>query len=194
MGKKDKDEDEEVSKQSLKLRLQKKIASGLVNKSTLKTVLSDEHFAMIENLYQVLKIDINKKDANKFVNNLIKIVTKIVILQKNNQFKPEEIKSMDNMAKLISRIAKAAITFWDDKDLCDPEYFSKMILEAKAIIAGIAKTHLTGNSQKKVEFVFDIFSDVNRLTRIFISPTADMQPHVQKLSASLRKLVESNEI
>ncbi|KAF1744838.1 hypothetical protein MXB_1968, partial [Myxobolus squamalis] len=137
-----KEEEDEISKQTISLRIQKKLASGLVNKNTIKTFLSENHLRMLENLYKLLKDENNKKEAKIFVNRVIKIVCKLFILQKNSKLSNEEINGLEKLTTHLQKIAKSAITFWSDSSMFEKDYFIDELKSCEEILMALATKHL----------------------------------------------------
>ncbi|KAF0986942.1 hypothetical protein HZS_7475 [Henneguya salminicola] len=188
------DQEEEISKQSLKMRLQKKVASGLINKNTVKTFLSENHFKMLEDLYHLLKTENNKTEGKKYVDYLIKIVVKIFILQKNERLTKEEQKTIEKLNQSIQNVVKCLITFWEESELFDVDFLIAKFAEIKTDIMGILKHHLTPKNQNKAAYILDYISNKKRLENIFLNPTPEIQIHTLKVSKDLSLLLETNEI
>lgn len=55
----------------------------------------------------------NKKEAEKLVKNIIKIIIKLAVLYRNNQFTNEEMKSAERFKFKFHSIAMAVISFYE---------------------------------------------------------------------------------
>lgn len=79
------------------LRAQKKILSRMATKNIAKTFIDGTTASLLDNLYKLCKMHTgNKARAEKLIKNIIKIVIKIGVLHRNNQFSPEELRNAEN--------------------------------------------------------------------------------------------------
>lgn len=79
------------------LRAQKKILSRMATKNIAKTFIDGTTASLLDNLYKLCKLHTgNKARAEKLIKNIIKIVIKIGVLHRNNQFSPEELRNAEN--------------------------------------------------------------------------------------------------
>lgn len=104
------------------LRAQKKILSRMATKTVAKTFIDGTTASLLDNIYRLAKLHVgfiawnihfkvtkififiilislfqtgNKKEAERLVKNIIKIVIKIGILHRNNQFNADEMKVVE---------------------------------------------------------------------------------------------------
>ena len=66
----------------------------------------------------------NKKEAEKIVKNIIKIVIKIAVLYRNNQFTSEEVKHAEKFKNKFHQAAMAVISFYEVCNNNNNKFFS----------------------------------------------------------------------
>ena len=80
------------STKSLALQAQKKLMSKMATKSVANLFIDDTSSEVLDELYRVTKeYTRNRKEAQKVIKNLIKMVVKLGVLYRNNQFNGEEL-------------------------------------------------------------------------------------------------------
>lgn len=80
------------STKSLALQAQKKLMSKMATKSVANLFIDDTSSEVLDELYRVTKeYTRNRKEAQKIIKNLIKMVVKLGVLYRNNQFSGEEL-------------------------------------------------------------------------------------------------------
>ena len=94
---------------SVALRAQKKILGKMASKNMAKAFVDDTTGDLLDQLYRLAKLETgSKKEAEKLVKNLVKIVVKISILFRNDQLSREEIQTAE---KFRRNFRSAAMTF-----------------------------------------------------------------------------------
>ena len=71
----------------------------------------------------------NKKEAEKIVKNTIKIISKIQLLAKNEQFTQEEIRQASEFQLKFHKAAKTIVSFHEVDFSYDQKFLSKVLLE-----------------------------------------------------------------
>lgn len=85
------------STKSLALQAQKKLMSKMATKSMASLFIDDTSSEVLDELYRVTKeYTRNRKEAQKIIKNLVKMVVKLGVLYRNNQFNGEELILVDN--------------------------------------------------------------------------------------------------
>lgn len=85
------------STKSLALQAQKKLMSKMATKSMANLFIDDTSSEVLDELYRVTKeYTHNRKEAQKIIKNLIKMVVKLGVLYRNNQFNVEELVLVDS--------------------------------------------------------------------------------------------------
>lgn len=136
----------------------------------------------------------NKKEAERLVKNIIKIVIKIGILHRNNQFNADELKVIErfrskfqvNSCSLQYSIKNfgcnifiikcsfhfqntqmAIISFHEVDFSFDLPYLQKSLDESQATLKTIVERHLTDKSLSRIDEVFAFFNDSKLLETCF---------------------------
>uniref|UniRef100_A0A8C7X717 Tumor necrosis factor alpha-induced protein 8-like protein 1 n=1 Tax=Oryzias sinensis TaxID=183150 RepID=A0A8C7X717_9TELE len=85
------------STKSLALQAQKKLMSKMATKSMANLFIDDTSSEVLDELYRVTKeYTHNRKESQKIIKNLIKVVVKLGVLYRNNQFNSEELVLVEN--------------------------------------------------------------------------------------------------
>lgn len=61
----------------------------MASKNIAKVFIDEATASLLDNVYKLCKQKYGKKDSEKFVKNIIKIVIKLAVLQKNDVFNEE---------------------------------------------------------------------------------------------------------
>lgn len=139
----------------------------------------------------------NKREAEHLVKNIIKIVIKIGILYRNNQFNDDELSVADRFrvkfqvrckqlrifhanAELIHLIITffiifliqqttqmAIISFHEVDYSFDLPYLQKALTESHAALKSITQRHLTDKSLNRIDEIFQFFNDPKLLETSF---------------------------
>ncbi len=138
--------------QSLALRIQKKIASKMSNKSIAKIFIDDVTGRILDSLYNLTKEYTNsKKQAESILNDIIKIIVKIGILFKNNQLSAEELKLCNNFRQSFHYFIKSALSFYEIQYTFDHELLHDRLKESQRLLHSIVQQHLTDKSKKRID-------------------------------------------
>ncbi|NXQ00225.1 TFIP8 protein, partial [Vidua macroura] len=135
---------------SLAIQAQKKILGKMVSKSIATTLIDDTSSDVLDELY---------REAEKIIKNLIKIVLKLAILYRNNQFNQDEIALMEKFKKKVHQLAKTVVSFHQVDYTFDRNFLSKLLNECRELLHEIIQRHLTAKSHGRINNVFDHFSD-----------------------------------
>lgn len=85
------------STKSLALQAQKKLMSKMATKSMANLFIDDTSSEVLDELYRVTKeYTRNRKESQKIIKNLIKMVVKLGVLYRNNQFNSDELILVEN--------------------------------------------------------------------------------------------------
>lgn len=159
-----------VNSHSLALRVQKNIASKMASKNVAKVFIDETTGRILDNLYKLAKdYTSNKKEAEKLLKNIIKIIIKIGILYKNEQFNNEELRICDEFRHKFHLLTKSALSFYEIDYTFDKQYLSEQLKKCKDMTHAIIKRHLTDKSKGRVDHVYDFFSDPKFLEDIYKS-------------------------
>ncbi|XP_031621084.1 tumor necrosis factor alpha-induced protein 8-like protein isoform X3 [Contarinia nasturtii] len=150
------------------LRAQKKILSRMATKTVAKTFIDGTTASLLDNIYRLAKLHSgNKKEAERLVKNIIKIVIKIGILHRNNQFSAEELRVVERFRSKFQCTQMAVISFHEVDFSFDLPYLQKSLEESRAALKSIVERHLTEKSLGRIDEVFDFFNDPKLLETCF---------------------------
>lgn len=175
------------------LRAQKKILSRMASKNMAKVFIDEVSASLLDNVYRLTKQQFgNKKDAEKLVKNIIKIVIKIAILNKNNCFSDDETRKTNVFYQKFLKLQMSIISFFEVDFSFDLPYLQKLISEIQELLKEIVRCHLSEKSLNRIDEIFDSFNDAHFLNEMFRRDG----PHkevMEKICEDLNKILEQNE-
>lgn len=135
----------------------------------------------------------NKKDAEKLVKNIIKIVIKIAILHRNGQFSPEELKISDKFYQKFQNLQMSIISFYEVDFSFDLPYLQKLLTETHQLLKEIVTKHLTEKSLNRIDEVYCVINNPQFLEAIF-RQNSEYREVMGKIVCDLNKAMESGDI
>lgn len=175
------------------LRAQKKILSRMASKNVAKVFIDETSSSLLDNVYKLVKQQLgNKKEAEKLVKNIIKIVIKLAILQKNEVFSEDESRKTNTFYQKFLKLQMSIISFFEVDFSFDLIYLQKLISEVHQLLKDIVSNHLTDKSLQKIDEIFESFNNPQFLESIFKADS----PHREvmgKIVTDLNKVMEQNE-
>ncbi|XP_057301365.1 tumor necrosis factor alpha-induced protein 8-like protein isoform X2 [Hydractinia symbiolongicarpus] len=186
--------DDDAPSKSLGIRIQGKIASKMSTKGLAKQVVDGPTSDLIDNCYKIAKTYLeSKKDAEKIMKNMIKLVVKVAILSRNNMFTKEEITHLQNFQKKFKTLAITIISFYEVDFTFDGEYMIKILNESRELLELSVKNHLTDKSLKRIDNVYSFYSDPKVLDKLFL-PDSSYRPFLENIVNALNKLIDNGEL
>lgn len=175
------------------LRAQKKILSRMASKNIAKVFIDETTSSLLDNVYKLTKQQYgSKKEAEKIVKNIIKIVIKLAILQKNEVFSEEETRMTNAFYQKFLKLQMSIISFFEVDFSFDLNYLQNLISEVHQLLKSIVKSHLTEKNLHKIDEIFDSFSNSQFLESVFKTDS----PHrelMENIVADLNKVMEQSE-
>ncbi|XP_032903153.1 tumor necrosis factor alpha-induced protein 8-like protein 1 isoform X1 [Amblyraja radiata] len=179
---------------SLAMQAQKKLLGKMANKGMANIFIDDTSSDVLDELYQVTKeYTKNKKEAQKVVKNLIKVVIKLGVLYRNNQFNAEELALVDRFRKKVHQLAMTAVSFHQIDFTFDRRILAGILNECRELLHQTINRHLTAKSHGRVNHIFNHFADCEFLAALY-GPLEPYRAHVQKLCDGLNKMLEDGNI
>lgn len=179
---------------NLGLRAQKKILGKIAGKHVAKAFVDDTTGELLDNLYRIAKLNgSSKKEAEKLIKNLVKIVVKISILYRNDQFSKEEILLADKFRKTFRSAAMTFISFYEVDFSFDHQFLCKGLANCKDILHQLVQNHLTPKSHGRIDHVFNYFGNGDLLERVF-EPSGPFRGVLEKMVQGLNKLMEDGSL
>lgn len=179
--------------QDIGLRTQKKLLSKMAgNKTVVKTFIDDTTASILDNLYKLVKLHYpNKKDSEKIIKHIIKIIIKIGILYKNNQFNNEELKLIEQFKQKFLAVQMTVISFHEVDFSYDRTYLIEILKETYVLLVKCVNNHLTEKTMNKIANVFNFFTNEQLLDSVFQSSHSSEYRHVLKsLVDDLNKTID----
>ncbi|KAG5850770.1 tumor necrosis factor alpha-induced protein 8-like protein 1 isoform X1 [Anguilla rostrata] len=182
------------STKSLALQAQKKLMSKMATKSVANLFIDDTSSEVLDELYRVTKeYTRNRKEAQKIIKNLIKMVVKLGVLYRNNQFSGEELVLVENFRKKVHTLAMTAVSFHQIEFTFDRRVMSNILNECRELLHQAINRHLTAKSHSRVNHVFNHFSDCDFLAALY-GPSEVYRPHLQKICDGLNKMLDEGNL
>ncbi|KAJ8932940.1 hypothetical protein NQ314_014319 [Rhamnusium bicolor] len=110
---------------------------------------------------------ITKKEAEKLVKNIIKVVIKLGVLHRNNMLSEGEIKQAEKFKSKFRMAGMAIISFYEVDFSYDRNYVVNALHESQKCLEIIVSKHLTEKSLSRIESVFSFFTNEQFLDAIF---------------------------
>ncbi|XP_043231585.1 tumor necrosis factor alpha-induced protein 8-like protein [Amphibalanus amphitrite] len=175
------------------LRVQKKLASKISNKAVAKTMLDDATSQILDNLYRLCKnVTGNKKESEKVIKNLIKVVVKVGILNRNEQFDHDEMVLAAKFQRKFQMTCMTIISFYQIDFSYDRSFITKSLLDLKAMLSSLVERHLTDKTLARVEHVFEFFREPTFLDAVF-ARNSEHRELLGKITKDLNTILEVSE-
>lgn len=185
--------DNAFNAKSIGLKAQKKILGSMASKNIAKVFIDETTASLLDNVYRLTKQQYgSKKNAEKLVKNIIKIVIKIAILHKNNCFTEEEAKISDKFYQKFLKLQMSIVSFFEVDYSFDLNYLQKLISEVHQLLKDIVRSHLTEKSLTRIDEIFESFNDPKFLEALF-RPDSPHRDVMGKICEDLNKILENNE-
>jgi len=179
---------------SMSLRMQKKIASKMSTKGVAKTLVDDTTAELLDHLHKLAKNEYpSKKEAEKLVKYIVKIVVKIGILLRNDQFNAQEVKLTQQFQQKFHNVIMTAISFHEVDFTFDRDFLISQFQNLEDMLQKIVERHLRDKSQKRITFIFDFFKSGDFLDKLF-SSDGEYKGEMNNITTLLNKLVEEGNI
>jgi Domain of unknown function (DUF758) len=118
----------------------------------------------------------DKKESEKLVKNIIKIVIKLGLLYRNNQFSKEELASADKFKHKFHSTAMAVVSFYEVDFSYDCNFLVQAFNECHQGLRSIVAKHLTPKSLGRIDSVFNFFKDPAFLDAAFKKESPHREP------------------
>ena len=185
----------DFNSKSLGLRVQKKLLSKMSKSMAKAFVLDDTTSELLDHVYKLAKLELDsKKDAEKLIKNIIKVVVKIGILYRNDQFNPEEIKTAQKFQQKFGVVTMTIVSYYEIDFSFDRDYLGKLIKDCEDLSTQLVSRHLTDKSVKRIAHVFGFFNNGDFMEKVFQKHNAIYRSHLEHIVNCLNKLKEQESI
>lgn len=150
------------------LRTQKKILSRMATKSIAKAFIDDTTGQLLDDLHNLTRnLSGHKKEADKVIKNIIKIVIKIGILARNDQFSNDEIMLAEKFKRKFHSLAMTIVSFYEVDFSYDRNFLIQSLNECCAMLKQLVGNHLTDKSLSRIDNVFSFFAQPAHMDMVF---------------------------
>lgn len=177
------------SSKGLGLRIQKKVLGKFSTKGVAKAFIDDNTAKLLDILHVIISKEMDSKKADKVVKNLIKVVVKLGILLKNNQFNDEELSLGLKLRKKLRNAAMTVVSFHQVDFSYDRSYLVQLVKDCSEIIHKLVERHLTAKSHQRIDSFMDIFGNGDLLDKVFL-PDGVYHSKLAEISEAFDKVVE----
>ncbi|XP_026119965.1 tumor necrosis factor alpha-induced protein 8-like protein 1 isoform X1 [Carassius auratus] len=182
------------STKSLALQAQKKLMSKMATKTMANLFIDDTSSEVLDELYRVTKeYTRNRKEAQKIIKNLIKMVVKLGVLYRNGQFNNEELALVERFQKKVHTLAMTAVSFYQIDFTFDRRVMSNLLNDCRELLHQAINRHLTAKSHNRINHVFNHFSDCEFLATLYGS-SAVYRGHLQKICEGVNKMLDDGNL
>ncbi|XP_060067233.1 tumor necrosis factor alpha-induced protein 8-like isoform X2 [Ylistrum balloti] len=175
------------------LRIQKKLLGKMSSKSIAKHFIDETTSKVLDTTYKIIKEYSNKKDAEKMMKYLIKIVVKVGILYRNDQFNSDELAMAESFKKKFHSLAMTVISFHEVEFTYDSGFLKSSIEECRQLLHTLIDRHLTDKTKGRVDYVFQSFCDENLMDVIF-APEGKFRDLMANIVINLRKMMDEGNL
>ncbi|UYV69848.1 TNFAIP8 [Cordylochernes scorpioides] len=175
------------------IRAQKKLLSRMSNKSMAKMFIDDNASNLLDNFYRLARTySPNKKEAEKIIKNIIKIVVKIGLLYRNDQLSAAEIALAEKFQKKFHRAAVTFSSFVEVEFSYERDFLAGMLKECQGLLRELVARHLTDKSLSRIDHVFNYFTNPTFLDTVFLSkdPSSPYCDLLKKIVKDLHLLMD----
>ncbi|CAL8395955.1 unnamed protein product [Boreogadus saida] len=182
------------STKSLALQAQKKLMSKMATKSVANLFIDDTSSEVLDELYRVTKeYTRNRKEAQKVIKNLIKMVVKLGVLYRNNQFNGEELMLVESFRKKVHTLAMTTVSFHQVEFTFDRRVMGAILNECRDLLHRAIQRHLTAKSHGRVNHVFNHFADGEFLAALY-GPSPVYRAHLQRICDGVNKMLDEGNL
>lgn len=176
------------------LRAQKKILSKMASKKIAKAFIDEDASALLDAVHTLAKRELETdKQATKLTKNVIKIVIKLAVLYRNDQFNTEELVLGEKFKSKFKQTALTVVSFHDVEFSYDDAFLQKGLEECETMLHQLIQRHLTEKSHRRVAMVFGFFRNVQLLDKLF-TPGGPHWDLLTILVEHLNTLLEQNKL
>ncbi|XP_065157369.1 protein salivary glands marred-like isoform X2 [Atheta coriaria] len=172
------------------LRAQKKILSRMATKNVAKAFIDDNTSSLLDNLYRLAKqYSNNKKEAEKIVKNIIKVVIKLAVTQRNDLFSKEEQRQAEQFKNKFRKAGMSIVSFYEVDHSYDRNFLLTALQESHACLISVVSKHLTEKSLMRIDSVFQFFANEKFLDTVF-APESEYREVLGRLVEDLNKAID----
>jgi len=176
------------------VRAQKKILGQFSSRKAAKVFINENLATLLDLLYQLMKSHTqDKKVAEKFVKNIIKLSIKIGVLAQNDQFSQDEIRIANKFADMFRNTAMTIASFIEVDFSYDRNVLIKTVNDCESQLKLLVKNHLTDKSVSRIQSVANQLRDPTLLDAAFKKGTPQNEIMIQMVN-EINKAIENGDL
>lgn len=179
----------EFNSKNLGMKVQKKLVEKMASKKIFRTFIDGTVANLLDILYKIAREFSDKETGEKLLKDIIKIVIKVGILYRNEQFNEQELKSAKLFLRKFHDICMTVCSFYEVDYSFDKTFLSKIMLDCSELIKDLIKPHLTEKTIGRVDNVFNFFGNPQFLETVYKSDNI-YRDYLQNIVKDLRTLME----
>ena len=185
---------DEIKSKDFAMQAQTKILTKMASKNLSKLLIDEKTNDILDEFYKIIKIKTeNKKQAEKFLKTIVKLMIKVSVLQRKEMFSADEIKLVEKFQLLTRTTSMTIVSFYEVDFTFDKYVLSKQINEGRTVLQQLVAYHLSEKSKDKINSVFDVLGDPEFLEDLF-EPSGKYRPSLSKIVDRLNQLIEDGVI
>lgn len=106
--------------------------------------------------------------------NIIKIIVKLSILSRNDQFDNNELKLAQNFKDVFREIIMITISFYEIEFSYNKNYLITYLIKCKEMLKELTKRHLTDKTLTRVDKIFEFFANPLFLDSVFVKQDSQL--------------------
>lgn len=122
--------------------------------------------------------------------NIIKIIVKLGILSRNNQFDNNEVNVAKNFKHTFRELTMVIVSFYEIDFSYDRNYLNNYLSKCRETLKELTKRHLTDKTLSRVDKIFDFFSNPMFLDAVFSRQNTELTETVQIVISGLKELLD----
>lgn len=124
--------------------------------------------------------------------NIIKIIVKLSILSRNDQFDSNELKLAQHFKDKFRELTMITVSFYEIEFSYDKNYFINNLFKCIEMLKELTKRHLTEKTLTRIDKIFTFFSNPKFLDSIFIKRNSEFTEPVQIFMNGLKDLLDKD--
>ena len=160
------------------------------SKKIAKQFVDDTTGRILDTAHKIMKeFTGDKAKADKVLKNIIKIIIKVGILYRNDQFSAEELTVAESFKSKFHSLAMTVISFHQVDFTYDKGFLKSSIEECRQILQSLIERHLTDKSKGRVDMVFDFFTSEELMDAIF-DPNGKYKTYMESVTTDMNKMMD----
>ncbi|XP_015118008.1 tumor necrosis factor alpha-induced protein 8-like protein isoform X1 [Diachasma alloeum] len=184
----------------LGLRAQKKLLGRVVSSGAGRSLfIDDATTSLLDNLFKLMERvakshpDMDKKQPEKVLKNIVKLSIKIGLLQRNQQLGPSDEAKINEIRTSLRATAMAVVSFHELEFSFDRLYLTRSLERCRTAIISLIKPHLTDKSQDRCDMVFDFLTNPDFLDSVF-RQDSEHRPTLGLLVGDVNKALDAGHL